>query len=420
MIRRLIKIVIGLSVLGLAGYALLPLWAYWQARHKPQYRQVAVTRGEIVSVVNSTGTVQPVITVQVGAFVSGPVQSVKVDFNDRVKKDQVLAKIDPMIINAQFEQAKASLECADANLLQADAKVEQANQDWKRAQKLLPQKAIADTDYDLAKANYDSAVGNVALCKATIAQNKAALDLAKANVNYTNITSPVDGVILDRKVDPGQTVASSFQTPELFKVAPEMEKRIFIMASVDEADIGLIREAQQRREPVMFTVDAYPNDLFRGKVHQVRFNSSITQNVVTYPVVVECPNPELKLLPGMTASISFQIAKHVAVLRVPNAALRFYPKPEQVRPEDRPLLEGEEQPPANSGEARATDPQRSAMEKAEAGRKRQRRHVWIVEGDFLRAVEVLVGLSDSQNSEVVSGALTEGQEVVTGMAPPKL
>ncbi len=235
------------------------------------------------------------------------------------------------------------------------------------------QKAIADTDYDLAKANYETAVANVAVCKATIEQNKAALELAEANLDYTKIKSPVDGMIIDRKVDSGQTVASQFQTPEMFKVAPEMEKRIYVFASVDEADIGLIRDAQRRQQPVMFTVDAYPNDLFQGKIHQVRLNPTTTQNVVTYTVVVEAPNADLKLLPGMTASLSFQIDKHKNVLRVPNAALRFYPKAEHVRPEDRPLLEGDDQPTIEDPEdrTRATETQRSATEKTEAGTETQ-------------------------------------------------
>ena len=341
------------------------------------------------------------------------------DFNAKVKEKQVLAEVDPLIYNAQCGQAKAALACATANLLQAEAKREQAKAEWKRAGSLLPMKAISDSDYDLAKANYETAEANVAVCKATIEQSTAALELAKINLEYTVIRSPVDGVIIDRKVDAGQTVASQFQTPELFKVAPDMEKRMFVFASVDEADIGLIRAAKERQQPVMFTVDAYPNDLFQGKVYQVRLNPTTTQNVVTYPVVVEAANADLKLLPGMTASLSFQIDKHEKVLRVPNAALRFYPKPLQVRPEDRALLEGDDEAPSDGNDSNAADVQRSAMEKAEAWQKRSRRHVWIVEDDFLKAVEIVIGLSDSKSSEVVSGSLTVGQNVVTGVVTPK-
>ncbi len=286
---------------------------------------------------------------------------------------------------------------------------------------MRPAKAISDTDYDLAQATYEAAQAAVAVCKAQIEQNVAALELATTNLEYTKIKSPVDGVVTDRKVDSGQTMASQFQTPVMFLVAADLDKRVYVNASVDEADIGMIRDAQSRNQTVTFTVDAYPKDLFEGKIFQVRLNFTTTQNVVTYPVVVEAANSELKLLPGMTGSLSFQIDQHKSVLRVPNAALRFYPKPEQVRKEDRSLLEGDDQPPAE--DQANPDPvsniQRSASERAEAGRNRNRRHVWVVEGDFLKAVEIVTGLSDSKYSEIVSGALNEGDSVVTGLASPK-
>jgi HlyD family secretion protein len=418
--RRLLKIIVGLLVLGVAGWlAIPPLCGHWLGHHKPSYREAAVTRGEIIAVVNSTGTVKPVLNVAVGAVVSGPIKAVHVDFNAQVKVGQLMAEIDPVTFKAQVTQAQAALDCASANLLQAQAKLAQAKQEWQRAESLRPIKAISDTDYDLAQANYSIGKANEAVCQATIAQQKGSLEFATTNLAYTKIKSPVDGVVIDRKVDPGQSVASLYQTPEMFKVAPELDKRVFVYASVDEADIGLIRGAQDREEPVMFTVDAYPNDLFEGKVYQVRLNPTTTQNVVTYPVVVEAPNCELKLLPGMTASLSFQIDKHTDVLRVPNAALRFFPKAEEVRSEDRGLLEGGEEPKEDDEEHGAANVQRSAMEKAETARKRNRRHVWIVEGDLLRAVEIVIGLSDEKFSEVVSGALEEKQNVVTGTALSK-
>jgi HlyD family secretion protein len=225
----------------------------------------------------------------------------------------------------------------------------------------------------------------------------------------------VDGVIVDRKVDPGQTVAASFQTPELFSVAPDMRQEMRVFASVDEADIGLIRQAQQTGQPVRFTVDAYPDDLFEGKIFQIRKNSTTTQNVVTYPVVVSAPNPELKLLPGMTASISFQVGEVSNVIRIPNAALRFYPLRDQVRPEDRKLLESAASLPGEADER--TDATRSAEEKAETRRRRGRRHVWAVDGEFLRAVEVVTGLSDSKFTELIAGEMAEGQKLVTGIQP---
>ena len=227
-------------------------------------------------------------------------------------------------------------------------------------------------------------------------------------------------MVIDRKVDPGQTVASQFQTPEMFKVAPDMEKRITSSPRSTRPTSACIRRRKQRGKPVMFTVDAYPADLFQGKIYQVRLNPTTTQNVVTYPVIVEPPNAELKLLPGMTANLSFQIDKHDNVLRVPNAAMRFYPKPEQVRPEDRERAGGRRPRcrTTTTGRPRASPPQPSAMERAEAGRKRNRRHVWIVDGELLRAVEIVTGLSDNK----YSGGLVErsvgsraGQRVGFGM-----
>ncbi len=189
------------------------------------------------------------------------------------------------------------------------------------------------------------AAANVEVAKATVEQNQAALDAAETNLTYTSIRSPVEGIVIDRKVDAGQTLASQFQTPVMFVVAPDLEKKIYILASVDEADIGLIRKAQEKQQPVHFTVDAYPDEPFEGKITQVRLGPKAAQpnmpvNVVTYTAVVEAPNAELKLLPGMTANLVFQIEKHEKVLKIPNAALRFHPKPEYVHPEHLALLEG--------------------------------------------------------------------------------
>jgi HlyD family secretion protein len=417
--RLSVKIIIGLVFLGVAGWlGVPPLLAYWKELHKQNYREAEVNSGEIISVVNSSGTVKPVLNVQIGCCVPGPIKKVYVDFNDKVKEGQLLALIDPLIFKAQYDAADAQLKCARSRLLQAQAKLNQAKRELKRADELRPKQAISDADYDLAKANFESANADIEVCKATIDQNQALFNNAKTNLDYAEIKSPVDGIVIERKVDPGQSVAAQFQTPEMFKVAPDLDKRVQVHASVDEADIGLIKDAQRRGQPVMFTVDAYPNDLFQGKIYQVRLNPTTTQNVVTYPVVVEAPNPDMKLLPGMTANLSFQIDKHAKVLRVPNASLRFYPKIEQVRPEDRAILEGDDEKP-DDRDASAAEVQHSAMEKAEAAKKHNRRHVWVVDGDFLKAVEIVIGINDSKYSEVISGSLKEGLKVVTGLAPAK-
>ena len=215
--------------------------------------------------------------------------------------------------------------------------------------------------------------------------------------------------MIDRKIDEGQTLAAQFTTPELFVVAPNMEKEMYVYASVDEADIGQIRDAKRRNEPVEFTVDAYPEDLFVGTIDQIRMNPTTVQNVVTYPVVVKCANPELKLMPGMTASLSFQVGRHDNVIRIPNAALRFYPRPEHVRPEDQDPVGGHRHG-QRVGRRRGT-PSPSDVppsEKADAGKKRNRRHVWVVEDNLLKAVEVTTGLSDNKFTEAI-GDDTQGR-----------
>jgi HlyD family secretion protein len=244
-----------------------------------------------------------------------------------------------------------------------------------------------------------------------VEQAKASLTNSEANLNYTRITAPADGMVIDRRIDPGQTLAASFQTPVLFVVAPKMREKVHIYASVDETDIGRIRRAAKQNLPVVFTVDAYPEDLFEGEIEEVRYSATSTQNVVTYPVLVGAPNADLKLLPGMTANISFQVDEARDVLKIPNSALRFYPEVHRVREEDRKLLEGvtdtEEEDESSS------DFVLSARQRVEARRSRNQRHVWVTEGELLRAIEIEVGLSDNRFTELVSGDLKEGQELVT-------
>lgn len=383
-----------------------------------KYRTMVTRRSDITSVVNSTGTVQPVHSVQIGSFVSGPIHKVSVDFNDKVTAGQVLAEVDPLIYKAQRDQARALLDRATADLLQSEAKLDQAKREWNRADNLRAMKAISDTDCDLAKATHETAKANVAICKATIKQNKAALQLAETNLGYTVIRSPVDGIITDRKVDPGQTLASQFQTPVLFVVAPDLEKKVNVLASVDEADIGMIRDAQARGEPVTFRVDAYPNDVFNGKIAQVRLTPTTVQSVVTYTVVVESANEQLKLLPGMTANLSFQIEQHKGVRKIPNAALRFYPKSELVRVSDRSILEGKSPDGETKPDCDSVDTPEPPDEAKASQRGPKSRYVWIVEGDFLAAVKVVTGLTDRNYTELVSGDLSDGQALVTGLKTP--
>ncbi len=383
--------------------------------NESRYRTAPVKRGDITFITKSSGTVQPVLSVQVGAVVSGPICQVCVDFNDKVTKGQLLAKIDPLLFKANRDQAAASLACAKANLLQAEAKLEQTDREWQRAQQLSPQKAIADSDFDLARANHDASKANVALCQAQIEQSQGALALAETNLGYTEIVSPVDGIVTDRKVDPGQSLAAAYQTPVLFVVAPDLEKRVYVLASVDEADIGLIRDAQSRKQPVTFTVEAYPDDEFRGTIRQVRLTPTTVQNIVTYTVVVEAANLQLKLLPGMTPTLKFQIETRSKVLKVPNAALRFFPKPKEVRAADRSILEGKADDDQKEQSGDSSEAAANGDDKSSPKSNRKERHVWIADGDLLAAVKIVTGLEDEKYTEVVSGDLKEGQLVVTGM-----
>jgi HlyD family secretion protein len=417
--RRWIKYVIILVLLGATVASFPHLQEYWKNRNRPQFQEEEVSRDRIIFDVNSTGTVQPVLSVQIGAFVSGPISQLYVDFNQSVHKGQLLAKIDPLLYESNVLRDEAALVTRQADVDRVKALLQQAINDEKRAAALRADNKdfVSDTEMDQFRFNRLSLEAQLKVAIASVKQAEAMLENSKVNLGYTEIRSPVDGMVIDRKIDPGQTLAAQFQTPVLFIVAPDLRKEMYVLASVDEADIGLIRQAQEKKHPVHFTVDAYPDDLFEGKIAQIRMSSTTTQNVVTYPVVVSAPNPDLKLLPGMTANISFEVQEEKKALRVPNAALRFYPKPDQVRPEDRAILEGLT-PKTTDPDKDAPEVVPSAREKAAANRTRNHRHVWVVDGQFLRAVEIEIGISDGKYTavnKVISGDLPVGQKVVTGI-----
>lgn len=416
-----LKLLVILAVLGGLGYAAYwPAMRYWRERQRPKWRLATVQRGRLVSVVNATGTVKPVLSVSVGAFVSGPVQELHAEFNQEVAKDTLLAKIDPRIYDAQVAQNQATLTTREAEVERAQAQLQEAINNEKRALALREEDEtfVSEQEMDSLRFNRLSLEAQVKVAQAAVSQAQAALVYSKLQLDYTNICSPVDGIIINRKIDPGQTLASQFQTPELFVVAPDMRKKMHVHAAVDEADIGLIRDAQRSKKKVVFTVDAYLDDLFEGDIEEIRYSSTTTQNVVTYPVIVAAPNPDLKLLPGMTATISFRVDERQEAVKIPNAALRFYPNVAHVREADRKLLEGQQETQADR-EDQSDQPETtlSAEERAELRRQRNRRHVWVVDGEFLRAVEVVTGISDSQYTEQVSGDLVAGQPLVAGVQP---
>ena len=422
--RTFVKVLIVLAVLaGIGAAAYKPTTDYIAKRNRPVWRTATVEQGKIVSVVNSTGAVKPRLRVAIGSFVSGPILELHCEFNQEVKQGELLAKIDPRIYEANVSRDQAALANRKADVFRVEAQLQLAKNDEKRAIALRAEDEsfISQAEMDKFRFGRLSLEAQLDVAKSAVDQALATLDNSVANLEYTHIKSPVDGIVIDRKIDPGQTVAASFQTPELFVVAPDMRKEMHIHASVDEADIGLIKAAQHQAYPATFTVDAYPEKLFRGTIHEIRLNSTTVQNVVTYPVIVSAPNPDLELLPGMTASLSFQVDHRDDIIKIPNAALRYYPNSKHVRPADLLILEGQGESSSAGGqnEEQSSEKSLSADERSKLRRDRHRRHVWIADGDLLRAVEVVTGLSDSQFTEMLEGTLKKGDVLVTGIQAPQ-
>ena len=308
----------------MAIVALLALGAAWWLRGRgddtARYRTDPVARGDLGVAISATGSLEALSTVVIGTQVSGTIEKVEVDFNDAVARGQVLARIDPATVHARAEQAGAGLASARASLAQAQASLRNAESDHARKRDLLARQLIARSDADAALAARDQARAQVASAQASIRQQQASVESAQTDIGYTVIRSPVDGVVLERAVEPGQTVAASLQTPVLFRIAEDL-RRMRIVLAVDEADIGRIRAGQA----VEFTVDAFPDRRFAGTVEQVRLAAGNTNNVVSYPVVVAVDNADLVLLPGMTANAEIRIERRTGVLTVANAALRWRP-----------------------------------------------------------------------------------------------
>jgi HlyD family secretion protein len=318
MTRRWRPIAAALLLLVVAGFAYRSFVGSESAA--PRYRTEKVTRGDLIASVTATGTVNPVKTVQVGTYVSGPIQAIDVDFNSPVKKDQRVAKIDPRPFELRVQQSEAGLANARAALVKARADLAYKSSNLVRNRKLQEQGIVAADAVDVLASSVDQARAEVALQEAQVQQAEAQLEEARVNLGYTNIVSPVDGVVVSRAVDVGQTVAASFQTPTLFVIAEDLAK-MQVNANVSEADIGEVREGQT----ATFSVDAYPERPFQGSVSQVRNSPLNVQNVITYDVVIDADNADLALRPGMTANVDIVTGRREQVLRVPTAALRFRP-----------------------------------------------------------------------------------------------
>src|ERR1700737_85968 len=316
--------------------ALVAIFAAFGFNSKSQDQNFTakVERGDIHDVVEATGTINAVITVQVGSQVSGVIAKLFVDFNSRVHKGDIVALIDPALFQGALLQATADLENAKANLAAARANLEktkagavQTKADYDRAVGLPKSGILSQQQLDLAKANYDSAnaavngaVANVTQAEAQVTQKAAAVTVAQTNLNYTVIRSPIDGTVVARNVDVGQTVAASLQAPTIFTIAQDL-KKMWVYAKTDESDVGNIKVGK----PVSFKVDAFPKDTFKGVVSQVRMNATMVQSVVTYDTIIEFANPDLKLFPGMTAYVTIPVATAQNVVKVPNTALRYKP-----------------------------------------------------------------------------------------------
>jgi HlyD family secretion protein len=417
--KQLLFLTAVLALVGGAGFA------YWQRSAQPSasFRTVPVKRGDLLVTISATGTVEPEEVVDVGAQVAGRIASFghdldapdkTIDYGSAVAEGTVLARIDDALYAAdvesnaaQLEQAKANVLRSQADLEQMKAKLYQAEQNWKRAQELGPSKALSATDYDSYKAAYETAKATVAVGEASVVQAEkgvlqaqASLDRAKTNLSYCTIQSPVKGIIIDRRVNIGQTVVASLSAPSIFLIAKDL-KKVQVWASVNEADIGRIHPGQA----VRFTVDAYPGQTFRGGVGKIRLNASMTQNVVTYTVEIVAENSDGKLLPYLTANVQFEVTQRKDVLLVPNAALRWTPTPQQVVPDARQEL-------GNAGRRKPTATRPATAGGGTAVAARPPGMIWIQDGGYVRPIVVNAGLSDGSMTEVQSDRLREGMEIV--------
>jgi HlyD family secretion protein len=401
-----------------------------------QHFTAKVERGEINDVVEATGTINAVITVQVGSQVSGTIAKLNVDFNSRVHKGDIVALIDPALFqgallqaSADLENAKANLAAAKANLEKARAAAVQMKADYARAVALSKEGVVSEQQMDLAKANFDSAnaavngaVANVTQAEAQVSQKAAAVTVAQTNLNYTVIRSPIDGTVVARNVDVGQTVAASLQAPTIFTIAQDL-KKMWVYAKTDESDVGNIKVGK----PVSFKVDAFPKDTFKGVVSQVRMNATMVQSVVTYDTIIEFANPDLKLFPGMTAYVTIPVDTVQNVVKVPNTALRYKPPmaPEQIIAIYKQY--GIEAGGRNAADAAGAATEATAPASGPAvppkAPKSDSAVVWKLHPDnSLEPVKVSIGITDHAYTEVravLKGDLKSGDEVVIRSVGPK-
>ncbi|HTM02924.1 MAG TPA: efflux RND transporter periplasmic adaptor subunit [Vicinamibacterales bacterium] len=379
-----------------------------------EYLTAAVTRGSVVETVAATGTLQAVTTVQVGSQVSGTIKALHADYNSQVHKGEVIAELDPSLFQTQVEQARASLIKLQADADRAVVTAQDSQSKLKRAQELFQQQLISKQDLDTAEADARTTDAAVKSAQAQVTQARAALNQNQVNLDHTIIRAPIDGVVISRSVDVGQTVASSLQAPTLFVIANDLT-RMQVSASIDEADIGQIAPKQ----PVTFTVDAYPGETFSGTVSQVRLEPKVESNVVSYTTIIDVPNPKMQLKPGMTATVTVEIARADDVLRVPTSALRFTPA--GVTAGARATGAGAGGPtgvPGRNGgngaraDATGTTGRPQNDESGKPGR------VWVLDDGQPNREPVKVGISDGATTAILDAPFEEGTRVITGTAAP--
>lgn len=390
------KIIVYIIIAAIAGVAIYNFGFKPKEKPGPVYETSKVGKSDIISKVMATGTLSALVTVQVGSQVSGRLQKIMVDYNSRVKKGQVLAQIDQQMFTAAVNQAKANLLAAQSNLDKAKIQAADAERLWGRNSSLLEKNLISQAEVDTSKSSADMAKAQITAAEGGLAQAQASLQQAEINLGYTTIVSPINGIVISRSVDTGQTVAASFQAPTLFTIAEDLS-RMQVDTNVSEADVGKLTPDMT----AAFTVDAYPSEKFSGKVRQIRNAPQIVQNVVTYDAVIDVENPELKLKPGMTASVSFIYAKKENVLFISNAALRFKPLSDM---------------PEFSTEKKQRKPAASDIKK-EAGDTR--RTIWVLRNNKPVEISVKTGITDGIITEVESTELTQGDEIVTDATAPK-
>ena len=438
--RKNSLLILSVVLITLAAGAYYYLGKTGQNGSSQRYRMVKVERGDISSSVTATGTINPVVTVLVGSQVSGTIKALSADFNSRVREGDIIAQIDPAVFQAQVDEAKAGVTTAQANVANAQAnllslqanlvKAEVAVTDTKRTLdrnlQLMKMTAIAQSALDTAQANYDSAVAQreadkaqlevakaqIESAKAQVEHDRAALRMAETNLRYTTIRSPVNGVVISRNVDVGQTVAASLQAPTLFTIAKDL-REMQVDTNFSEADIGQIETDQE----ATFTVDAYPEITFRGKVAEIRNAPQTIQNVVTYDVVIRVTNPDLKLKPGMTANVTILVAHREGTLKIANAALRFRPVGASGANGEKGVGEDE---PKKEGPRTADSSEEQGKKFMKGGSSSQENkgipgRVWILSPKGTPVpVPVLLGITNGTFSELISGDLTEGTEVIVG------